>query len=132
MRQYEENNGGEYLYFYTGGSKGGNQEIKLLLNDMESSKIENVKNTVTRKIHGYVTRIKSLPEVEVSYMKFDELMRYERRDGYLEAKEQLNRLNELLIRDGRIEDLQKSTQDEAYQDMLLVEYGLVNFDEDDE
>ena len=36
----------------------------------------------------------------------------------------LNRLIDLLIKDGRIEDLKRSTKDREYQQKLLDEYGL--------
>ena len=36
----------------------------------------------------------------------------------------LNRLNDLLIKDGRIEDLKRSTKDSDFQQKLLDEYGL--------
>ena len=36
----------------------------------------------------------------------------------------LNRLNDLLIKDGRIEDLKRSTKDIDFQQKLLDEYGL--------
>ena len=36
----------------------------------------------------------------------------------------LNRLNDLLLEDGRIEDLKRSTKDSDFQQKLLDEYGL--------
>ena len=36
----------------------------------------------------------------------------------------LNKLNDLLLEDGRIEDLKRSTKDSDFQQKLLDEYGL--------
>ena len=50
------------------------------------------------------------------------------RQGMLEAeergKEQINRLNALLIQDGRIEDLTRAVQDKEFQWRLMEEYGI--------
>ena len=43
-------------------------------------------------------------------------------EGKAEAREDINALNLCLIRDNRIEDLQKSATDQDYQNVLLAEY----------
>ena len=47
-----------------------------------------------------------------------------RMEGRMETLEQLNRLNQFLLRDGRQEDLLKSVSDVDFQKELLKEYGL--------
>lgn len=58
-------------------------------------------------------------------MYMELLLRDERKEGRREAGKMINLLNEKLLKEGRIEDLKKSTTDEAYQESLLKEYGLI-------
>lgn len=44
--------------------------------------------------------------------------------GIERERRALNRLNDLLLEDGRIEDLKRSTKDIDFQQKLLDEYGL--------
>lgn len=48
--------------------------------------------------------------------------------GLTEAQEQINQLNQFLIRDERQEDLLKSFSDSSFQRKLLKEYGLLDQD----
>ena len=82
--EYED--GVTYLYFYTGGKKGGNKEIKSLLTYMQSSIIENVKDEATRSIHASVEKIKRSAEVRGKYMTVGEMMDYYKELGYEEGK----------------------------------------------
>ena len=54
----------------------------------------------------------------------EEAMEEGRKEGRIETLEQLNRLNQFLLRDGRQEDLLKSFSDADFQKELLKEYGL--------
>ena len=63
--------------------------------------------------------------------EFDE-ERYERtlrQDAFEEGieveKKRLNKLNEILLSEGRIEDLRKSTVNQEYQNQLMKEFGLL-------
>ena len=47
-----------------------------------------------------------------------------REKGREEERKRLNRLNDLLMEAGRVEDLKKSWKDSAYQQQLLEEFGL--------
>ena len=47
-----------------------------------------------------------------------------RQYGCEEMQNRINQLNALLIEEGRIEDLKKSTEDKNYQEDLLKEYQL--------
>ena len=49
-----------------------------------------------------------------------------REGGREEGREKINRLNQLLVAEGRFEDLKKSLEDNEYQDKLLRENGLVS------
>ena len=40
-------------------------------------------------------------------------------------KKRLNKLNEILLSEGRIEDLRKSTVNQEYQNQLMKEFGLL-------
>lgn len=46
------------------------------------------------------------------------------REGRREGQERLNRLNEYLLRDKRMDDLHRSFTDTAFQETLFKEYGL--------
>ena len=62
--------------------------------------------------------------------EFDRQLELERADareeGREEGREKINRLNQLLVAEGRFEDLKKSLEDNEYQDKLLRENGLVS------
>ncbi len=45
-------------------------------------------------------------------------------EGRAEATDRLNKLNDLLLDAGRMDDLKKSFHDSAYQQQLLAEFGL--------
>lgn len=55
---YED--GLKFIYFYTGGSKGGNSQIRNLLRYLEHSTEDNVADDTTKKMHQYVERIKTM------------------------------------------------------------------------
>ena len=40
--------------------------------------------------------------------------------------EQINKLNQKLLADDRIDDLRKSTEDKDFQHQLMVEYGIID------
>lgn len=49
-----------------------------------------------------------------------------REEGAKKSREQINRLNDLLIQDERYSDLQKSVKDYEFQKQLMREYGIIN------
>jgi hypothetical protein len=80
--QIQYNDGLKFIYFYTGGHKGGSEVIQNLLRYLENSTYENVTDETTRKLHEYVEKVKKLPEVRDSYMTWDmyiDLMKEEER-----------------------------------------------------
>lgn len=83
--KYED--GLTYIYFYTGGSKGGSDDIQSMLKYFKHSTEENVTNDITRKLHDYVGRVKIQPEVRDAYMTFEDKIYYERQEAAKEATE---------------------------------------------
>ena len=77
--EYED--GLNFIYFYTGGSKGGNEDIKAMLRYLQNSTEANITNDATKTIHDYVSKVKVLPEVKEEFMRFDELMEYAKQEG---------------------------------------------------
>lgn len=80
LPEMEYEDGLKFIYFNTKGTKGGNQEIRNLLTYIQVSKECNVTDDTTRELHGYVSKVKVQPEVRIEYMKFDEIIEYERLD----------------------------------------------------
>ena len=65
---YED--GAKKIFLYTKGTQGNpSQELREMLQYIEDSTAENVKNQDIAAVHGIVTRIKSNREVGVNYMK---------------------------------------------------------------
>jgi hypothetical protein len=50
----------------------------------------------------------------------------------VEARDQMNLLNSFLLRDNRMDDLKRSTTDLDFQNQLLHEYQLDEFEEQDD
>ena len=103
----------QFLYFYTGGSKGGNEAIKNMLNYCQQSTEENVVNQDIGRIHDYVRWVKLQPEVRDEYMKYDDLMYYHRLDSKVEC------IFDLLEEYGEIPE-QLKTKLEKVSDVELV------------
>lgn len=76
----------EFIYFNTVGTKGGNPEIKALLNYFKKSTINNVTDKTTKEVNDYINKVKILPEVKVEYMKFEEIIYYAKRDASIDAE----------------------------------------------
>lgn len=66
--------------------KGGTSSIKNLLNYIQESKIENVTDEATRKLHACVSKVKVLPEVRMEYMTLEEKIFYIQLDAKEEGK----------------------------------------------
>lgn len=75
----------KYIYFYTKGTKGGNEEIKALLSYLRHSIIENVTDDATQSIHDSVEKIKHSAEVRGKYMTIGEIMDYNKAVGRAEG-----------------------------------------------
>lgn len=82
-------------------------------------------NDALKKVHEYVTKIKVLPEVKKEYMKFEEIIYYERKEAAEEAAEQaaketkLEAILDLLSDHGKVpDDLRKRIEQEKDQEIL--------------
>lgn len=91
-----------FIYFNTTGTKGGNLSIKQLLNYIQESKISNVTNEATQRLHDCVSRVRVLPEVRMEYMTLEEKIFYERLDAKNEGK--IEAIVELLEEYGTLPD----------------------------
>lgn len=70
--------------------------------------------------------------------EFDRQLELERTDAIEEGLEQglkqgleqgielINQLNQILLSEGKYDELQKASKDKEYQKKLLAEYGLLN------
>lgn len=62
--------------------------------------------------------------------EFDRQLELERADAIEEGLEQgielINQLNQILLSEGKYDELQKASKDKEYQKKLLSEYGLLN------
>lgn len=76
----------QFLYFYTKGTKSGSSAIKSMLNYLHDSSACNVSNQDIQTVHNCVERVKILPEVKQELMKFDEIVYYAKQDGKKEGK----------------------------------------------
>ncbi len=78
----------QFLYFYAGGTKGGNPEIKALLTYFKTSAITSVVDDTTREIHEYVSKVKISPEAKLAHMTFDDLIYYYQKDSRQEGRQE--------------------------------------------
>ncbi len=92
-----------FLYFNTKGAKGGNEVIRSVLNYLQDSRKENVVNEETRKLHAMVEQVKKKPEVRLAYMRFDEVLYWEKKESHEQGHTE-----------GKIEG-----QEEAYHSMII-------------
>ncbi|MDO4333696.1 MAG: hypothetical protein Q4C58_13560 [Eubacteriales bacterium] len=81
--EYED--GLRFYYFYTDGAKGGSDSIRKLLRYLKDSREENAIDEATKEIHSYVKRVKIQPEVKLAYMRYEEIIHYERKEAAKEA-----------------------------------------------
>lgn len=116
---YED--GLQFIYLNPKGKKGGNSEIWEMLQYFQDSREENAVSEGLKKLHSYVSRVKVLPEVEKEYMKFEEIIYYERKEAAEEAcrNRRLEDIWELLEEYGRIPpELKERMEQERSEDIL--------------
>ena len=132
-----------FYYFYTGGNKGGNDQIKTMLRYIRNSREENATDSATKKIHKLAEKAKIHPEVRKSYMLWEEyvyLLKKELRPEVKEevweevrkenekAAEEFDRFIELvqiLTNGGRSNEISKAASDPDYRERLYRENNLV-------
>ncbi|MDO4331214.1 MAG: hypothetical protein Q4C58_00815 [Eubacteriales bacterium] len=118
--ELEYDDGLRFYYFYTGGIKGGNEELRTMLTYIQDSRQENATDDATKEIHRYVSRVKLLPEVKKAYMRYEEIIYYERRDAAIEAK--IQDILDLLESHGEIPESLKTCLQETKDFNLLREW----------
>ena len=81
-----------------------------------------------QEMHRRVCQIKASEKTEVKYMQTWEEQILIKQEGIAEGKqigvEQINRLNQRLIEQGRFDDLTKAASDKVYQEKLLKEFEI--------
>ena len=120
--KYED--GLKFIYFYAGGTKGGSGKIKTLLQYLQHSTVDNVMDESTRELHDYVSKVKTSPEVREEYMRFEELIAFERKEAAEEAaKDAFRRITiqnilDLLEDYGQIPDILKQKLEQSNSEAL--------------
>ena len=76
------------MYLYTKGTKGGNDNLRALLNFMENSNEENAIDSDLCKIQEILDVIRNNEEVGERYMTWEDVIEYEKRDSYEAGLEQ--------------------------------------------
>ena len=95
---------------------------------MQKEQSRECKSKRIQEMHRRVCQIKASEKTEVKYMQTWEEKLLIKQEGIAEGKqigaEQINRLNQRLIEQGRFEDLTKAASDKVYQEKLLKEFGI--------
>ena len=106
-------------------------ELIELLKYMERSTDEvsgECKSERIQEMHRRVCQIKASEKTEVKYIQTWEEKILIKQEGIAEGKqigvEQINRLNQRLIEQGRFDDLTKAASDKVYQEKLLKEFEI--------
>lgn len=120
--KYED--GLKFIYFFTNGTKGGSEPIRTMLQYLQRSTADNAKDESTKELHDYVCRVKTAPEVKEDYMRFEELIAYERADAAQKATLEVTHTTkvqdilELLEDYGEIPDTLEQTLTQASPEAL--------------
>lgn len=134
--ELEYRDGLKFIYFNTKGHKGGSEEIRNLLRYIEDSSESNVTDETTSRMHEYVGRIKMLPEVRDAYMTWDMYIKMLEDDKFKEGKAageaegkaegelRLSNLIGLMIKDGKMSEIERVTTDKDYRNGLYEKYGI--------
>lgn len=117
---YED--GLQFIYLNPMGTKGGTEEIREMLRYFQDSREKNATNATLKKVHEYVSKVKVLPEVEKEYMKFEEIIYYERKEAAEEAAERVEKEVKAEIK----AEIKEKTLEDICD--LLSDYGEVPTD----
>ncbi len=55
--------------------------MRNMLRYFQDSRAENATDAATRKLHEYLSKVKMQPETRLEYMKYDEIIAWERREA---------------------------------------------------
>ena len=111
-----------FYYFNTKGKKGGTPEIRAMLKYMMDSTEQNVVNEDIRNLHRCVERVKVLPEVREEFMRFEDVIAWEKEKSHEEGIEEGRK-------EGRIRMLieisrESGLSDEKMLKQLMDKFGL--------
>lgn len=104
-----------FYYFNTEGKKGGTPEIQAMLKYMMESTEKNVVNEDIRNLHRCVERVKVLPEVREEFMRFEDVIAWEKEKSHEEG-----------IEEGRKEGIEKGRKEGRIRMLIEIsrESGL--------
>lgn len=104
-----------FYYFNTKGKKGGTPEIRAMLKYMIESTEKNVVNEDIRNLHRCVERVKVLPEVREEFMRFEDVIAWEKEKSHEEG-----------IEEGRKEGIEKGRKEGRIRMLIEIsrESGL--------
>ena len=108
----------QFIYFYTGGNKGGNEVIKAMLNYIQDSTEKNATNSIIKEIHKYVECVRIQPEVKEEYMTLEDIIYYEREEERIGIQQ--DNILELLEEYGEIKDTLKQCVKEEMNFSVLT------------
>lgn len=94
------------------------------LMDTSDRRVEAASSEKIKQMHREVLKIRASEKMGVKYMQRWEERVYDKLEGKQEARDNLNKLNQALIRDNRLEDLIRSTTDLEFQEELMREYHI--------
>lgn len=117
------------IFINTKGTNRGNFSQEFLdfmeyIMDSTDEVAERTDSSNIKVIHEWVSRIRMSEEAGIKYMQKWEERVYDRMEGREEGRMDLNRLNQALIRDNRIDDLVRATMDLEFQEALFKEYNI--------
>ena len=91
-----------------------------MLRYLQHSTDDNACDESTKELHSYVSQVKVMPEVRQNYMRFEEIIYYEREDAAKDTKVQ--DILELLEDHGQIPDSLERQLEETEDMDLLKKY----------
>ena len=110
-----------FYYFNTEGKKGGTPEIQAMLKYMMESTEKNVVNEDIRNLHRCVERVKVLPEVREEFMRFEDVIAWEkqksREEGIEEGRKEGRKEG---IEEGRIRMLIEISRESGLSDEKIL------------
>ena len=126
------NDGVRKIFLYTGGTKGGTEELKNLLRYIEESVEDNAVDKDLKILHSNVERLKNKKEIGVKYMNLQEVIEYRIEEAVEAAVEEntketemrMSRLTKMLLEAGRIDDLMRTAKEPEFLAKMLEEYNL--------
>ena len=115
-----------FYYFNTQGKKGGTPEIRAMLKYMMESTEQNVVNEDIKKLHRCVERVKVTPEVREEFMRFEDVIAWEKEKSHEEGIEEGRKEG---IEEGRKRMLieisrESGVPDEDILKQLIGKFGL--------